>query len=393
MSQCKKVLAAWAIGAGPFHYPHQAGLTIGGPDFHPYILLEVHYNNKQVRSGIVDSSGLKIHVTQELRRYEAGIMELGLIYNNWMAIPPGQEAFVLRAYCTAHCTAEGLTQGELTVFGSQLHTHSAGRQVETSVVRQGREMILNRDPHYSTHFQEIRILKQPVIVSPGDSLVTSCTYNTLHRDNVTLGGFSFKEEMCVNYIHYYPRAELEICKSSVSADDLGKYFDNLNDDENQETDSDQSIENNYESINWTKRRVRDLRDFYAESRIKMQCQTGSGTQLPGDLSSLEIPRRDKEDNNKDKCKYQEDVPSGNIREYSHSPEDHVILQDKQNIFKALRKNFEYVQKRMFFKNSFQDEWADYDAWGYDKRADDSMNDVDTNEGHIHHMGKGRLGSM
>ena len=91
--QLYQVLAAWAIGAGPFRYPREAGLTIGGPDFHPYVLLEVHYNNKQLRSGVVDSSGLKLHVTEQLRPYEAGIMELGLIYNNWMAIPPGQEVF------------------------------------------------------------------------------------------------------------------------------------------------------------------------------------------------------------------------------------------------------------------------------------------------------------
>jgi dopamine beta-monooxygenase len=78
---CKRVLAAWAMGALPFSYPEvqnyslhcfyavtqksvvsaditkrlalfqEAGLPIGGPDFNPYVMLEVHYNNPERRTG------------------------------------------------------------------------------------------------------------------------------------------------------------------------------------------------------------------------------------------------------------------------------------------------------------------------------------------------------
>ena len=61
LTQCKKVLAAWAIGAGPFTYPPEAGLAIGGPELHQYVMLEVHYNNPKLRSGIVDASGKHEH--------------------------------------------------------------------------------------------------------------------------------------------------------------------------------------------------------------------------------------------------------------------------------------------------------------------------------------------
>ena len=82
------------------------------------------------------------------------------------------------------------------------------------------ETLVNRDPHYSTHFQvarpiksdradwcaqEIRALARPVRVLPGDALVTRCRYDTRERANITLGGFGFSEEMCVDYVHYYPR--------------------------------------------------------------------------------------------------------------------------------------------------------------------------------------------
>ena len=52
---------------------------------------------------------------------------------------------------------------------------------------------------------KIRALARPVRVLPGDALVTRCRYDTRDRANITLGGFGFSEEMCVDYVHYYPR--------------------------------------------------------------------------------------------------------------------------------------------------------------------------------------------
>jgi len=36
------------------------------------------------------------------------------------------------------------------------------------------------------------------------------------------------DEMCVNYVHYYPRTQLELCKSHVDLDYLQKYFSLIN---------------------------------------------------------------------------------------------------------------------------------------------------------------------
>lgn len=87
---CKKVLAAWAMGADAFVYPKEAGLSIGGDLFNPFIMLEVHYNNPERLSGKIDSSGIEFHLTETLRKYDAGVIELGLEYTDKMAIPPGQ---------------------------------------------------------------------------------------------------------------------------------------------------------------------------------------------------------------------------------------------------------------------------------------------------------------
>ncbi|XP_065218029.1 dopamine beta-hydroxylase-like [Planococcus citri] len=284
---CKKVLAAWAMGATPFLYPKEAGLPIGGKRFNPYVMLEVHYNNPEMKSDFVDSSGVRLHITPTLRKYNAGVMELGLEYTDKMAIPPKQESFLLSGYCISECTAVSLPPQGITIFGSQLHTHLTGVQVLTRHIRDGRELPeLNRDNHYSTHFQEIRLLKRPVNILPGDALITTCRYKTEQRENITLGGFSIKDEMCVNYVHYYPKIELEVCKSSISYQTLFTYFRYLNEWENQNTNSQYGISTNYGNINWNQDRVTDLQSLFNDMTLSMQCNASTGLRFPGDWENV-----------------------------------------------------------------------------------------------------------
>ncbi|KAJ3605773.1 hypothetical protein NHX12_027817 [Muraenolepis orangiensis] len=161
--------------------------------------------------GRPDSSGIRLWFTPSLRRYDAGIMELGLVYTPLMAVPPKQSSFDLTGYCTAKCTQTAFPPGGINIFASQLHTHLAGRGVRTT-----------------THYQTIRSLRKMVTVLPGDVLVTKCTYNTEDRSGPTVGGFSIMDEMCVNYVHYYPRTQLELCKTHVDPDHLQKYFSFMN---------------------------------------------------------------------------------------------------------------------------------------------------------------------
>ncbi|XP_045624015.2 dopamine beta-hydroxylase [Procambarus clarkii] len=287
---CKRVMAAWAMGASSFVYPPDAGMPIGGPDFNPYVMLEVHYNNPSLISGRVDSSGIALHYTNHLRQYDAGIMELGLEYSSKMAIPPAMNTFTLSGYCVPECTALGLPEEGIYIFGSQLHTHLTGLRVWTKHLREEEELPeLNRDDHYSTHFQEIRRLPSPVHVLPGDALITTCEFSTTSRDNVTVGGFAISDEMCVNYVHYYPKVELEVCKSSVDSATLISYFKFMNRWELQETSPEEGWRENYQHIRWTPLRSGMLADLYLNSPISMQCNKSSGARFPGYWENIPIP--------------------------------------------------------------------------------------------------------
>ncbi|XP_074032837.1 tyramine beta hydroxylase isoform X2 [Leptinotarsa decemlineata] len=288
---CKRVLAAWAMGAPPFIYPEEAALPIGGDNFNPHIMLEVHYNNPERRGDLIDSSGIRFHVSKELKQMDAGVIELGLEYTDKMAIPPGQESFSLIGYCTSACTAMSLPPKGITIFGSQLHTHLTGIRVFTRHIDEyGRELPeLNRDNHYSTHFQEIRRLKNPVKVLPGHSLITQCDYSTKYLENVTFGGFSISDEMCVNYVHYFPHTDLEVCKSSISDQALKTYFRYMNEWEGQTTSPEKGVSDNYKSIEWNKMRVQLLTEVYDEAPLSMQCNMSSGDRFPGYWENAHIP--------------------------------------------------------------------------------------------------------
>jgi len=74
---------------------------------------------------------------------------------------------MLSGHCITECTGVGLPQSGIRVFGSQLHTHLTGTKVITRHIRNGEELSpMNYDNHYSTHFQEIRLLPKPMVILP-----------------------------------------------------------------------------------------------------------------------------------------------------------------------------------------------------------------------------------
>ncbi|GAB6033666.1 hypothetical protein CHUAL_013726 [Chamberlinius hualienensis] len=279
---CKKVIAAWAMGAQPFVYPKEAGLPIGGPTYSPYVMLEVHYNNPELRNDYVDSSGIKFYYTSQLRPNDAAVLEIGLEYSNKMAIPPQQKAFSLSGHCIIECTEVALPVSGIVLFAAQLHTHSSGKQVYVKHYRGGMELCeMARDDHYSPHFQEIRTLRNRVLLLPGDALVATCAYDTSQRTNITLGGFSISDEMCVSYIHYFPKSNLEVCKSSIDSDVLNNYFEFENKYEDQPTSPSKTVAENYQSISWTPLRSQILHQLYNQATLSMQCNQSSGERFPG----------------------------------------------------------------------------------------------------------------
>ena len=107
------------MGASIFVFPENAGGVLGGPNYSPYLVLEVHLDNPTLRSNIIDSSGMRVYYQggkngEPLRKYDAGIMEIGLEYNPKNSIPPKSTNFHLHGYCLPECTSSSLSPNGIT---------------------------------------------------------------------------------------------------------------------------------------------------------------------------------------------------------------------------------------------------------------------------------------
>lgn len=45
----------------------------------------------------------------------------------------------------------------------------------------------------------------PVVLSPGDELRTTCVYDSTSRDVTTRAGSGYREEMCFGFLTFYPK--------------------------------------------------------------------------------------------------------------------------------------------------------------------------------------------
>jgi len=165
---------------------------------------------------LVVTTGLRFYYKNP-RKYDSATLRVGTSANPGILIPPKQESWTISGGCTNACSLHingpsALPGGEIKFFASLLHAHTAGREIWTKLIRNGKEILeLIRDKNYDFNYQQSHLLRQEVPFKAGDELLTYCRYNTMNRKDATVGGLSTADEMCVNFIFYYPRVDLFTC--------------------------------------------------------------------------------------------------------------------------------------------------------------------------------------
>ncbi|XP_078690261.1 DBH-like monooxygenase protein 1 homolog [Branchiostoma floridae x Branchiostoma belcheri] len=215
--QCSITLLAWAIGGSSFDMPENAGISVGDTNDPRFLMVETHYDNPELRSDIVDSSGLRLYLTATLRENEVGNLQVGADVTQSHKIPPGSASHTTVVHCYSECLQQGMediSAPALNVFAVFGHAHLAGRKVNIRHVRGASELQeLFRDDNYDFNYQETISLDEQRQVLPGDSILMECTYDTTDRNGVTYGGLKTEDEMCIAWILYYPKMELAKCES------------------------------------------------------------------------------------------------------------------------------------------------------------------------------------
>jgi len=225
-----QMTVAWAIGGGDLYFPEEAGLPLSGDSSFHYAFLEIHYDNPEHRSDIVDSSGFRVWYTQTLRENDIAVLWLGALTNPLGLFMVPDTVSTYTGFCTSNCTASKLPTEGVTAFASFLHAHKVGYAITLRHVRDGVELEpLEINEHYDFDYQQTTVFDETVTLLPGDQFFVECTYDTTDREEMVLAGLGSKQEMCIGFVYVYPAPDFYYCTSNFAPTAANQWLDDAYD--------------------------------------------------------------------------------------------------------------------------------------------------------------------
>eukprot|EP01084_Bolivina_argentea_P203363 347353_1 len=166
---------AWAIGGNSLIFPNDAGLPMSGNSGLHYMIMEIHYDNPELKKNIIDFSGVRIWYTSQLREYDAGLLTIGSAINPYgQFIPQGMDELITNSFCTSDCTINGMHE-ETYVFGSLLHAHTIATALNLRIIRDNKELKpIDSNWNYDFNYQQIIQLNPLYKILPGDEFIIDC---------------------------------------------------------------------------------------------------------------------------------------------------------------------------------------------------------------------------
>ncbi|CAG0900730.1 unnamed protein product [Darwinula stevensoni] len=156
-------------------YPENVGYVL--PASGTYFMMEMHYDNPELVSGVQEDSGIKIYYTDVLRPLEMATVQVGAQVEPTQITPARQSLFYNIGHCSPSCTQATLPTEGIHVFAGILHSHWI-----------------------------------------------ECDFDSSDRDSVTIGGFKTTDEMCLAFLQYYPAQNIASCLSVPDYDAIKNLF-------------------------------------------------------------------------------------------------------------------------------------------------------------------------
>jgi hypothetical protein len=187
-------IAAWAVGGSDFYYPDNVAFPIGGAGTFKFAVVQIHYDNPNLDSSVIDSSGMEFTYIDRPRQHKAGILSIGHFVSPSLNVPPKARNYTVFALCPSTCTKKFIPDEGIHLFASFLHTHLAGsglvlrhiRETDCGSDKRVQEMApIDSNLKYDFNFQQTNHLPKEITVLPGDTLILDCIYNTDNRTGVT----------------------------------------------------------------------------------------------------------------------------------------------------------------------------------------------------------------
>jgi Copper type II ascorbate-dependent monooxygenase, N-terminal domain/Copper type II ascorbate-dependent monooxygenase, C-terminal domain/DOMON domain len=197
------LIFGWAPGDIPIPLPPNAGIPLGKSGMISFSL-QIHYDNPDFVTGLLDNSGTKIYYTTKKRQYDIGIIQIGDPFISLYGTQVGSPAFISRHTfdCRDDCSLVFLNQS-ITVISEHLHMHKSGVRMKNSQFRENKEIRAGEVEYFDFDQQGgFGVIQDPFTVQPGDSFRVSCEY---HAKEGEIFGIGSSQEMCIAFLSYYPR--------------------------------------------------------------------------------------------------------------------------------------------------------------------------------------------
>ncbi|XP_070174485.1 tyramine beta-hydroxylase-like [Littorina saxatilis] len=212
---CNSMIGLWAVGFAGACLNNKTGFKFGQGHF-TRVKMEFHWNNPELKDDYVDSSGMTLYYTKNLRPTSAATLMVG---QTFIEIAPLQPSVEVTGACKADCTRTLFTK-PLYIIDSNNHMHYLGIKQKVELYRNGSLVtrITNEDA-YSFDSPVVNQHDPPIMVLPGDEIRTTCTFNSATRSATTYYGDGTSNEMCFAFLTVYPSDALPITKSCIARQD------------------------------------------------------------------------------------------------------------------------------------------------------------------------------
>ncbi|XP_050411531.1 uncharacterized protein LOC126826385 [Patella vulgata] len=227
-NECSQIINIWTLGIAGDCVHDKIGFRIGANGIRR-VALQFHWNNPTLKTDYTDASGMIIYYTDTKRENDAGILTIG---SSYFEIPPRSPGYEVSSTCPGSCTSSFITD-KIHIVSAVNHMHYLGASQKIELFRNGKKVRdITRDAEFNYDSPVVYEFPSAIEVLPGDTLKTTCIFNSMNRDNVTFCGDATSDEMCFGFLTFYPKANTNnyvFCNTWKSipycAIDRGQIFD------------------------------------------------------------------------------------------------------------------------------------------------------------------------
>lgn len=194
----RELITGWAPGRKDFNLPEGVGLELPPPG--GLMAVEFHYFNT-TGSLASDRSGVEICVTSKFRPNTASVSWLG---TETISVPGGTTG-TASGTCTPGRAGMNTTE-PIHVLYSWPHMHKLGTHLKSVVNRKAGSTEVMYDGEFN--FESQLMHDSPLLLMPGDTVTTTCTFKNTTTLPVGFGP-STGEEMCFNFTYAWPAHALD----------------------------------------------------------------------------------------------------------------------------------------------------------------------------------------